>query len=206
MIDAQLESVWLDAARRGDQEAFGELVRIYEKRVFALTSRMCRNPDDAAEAAQDAFLAAWQGLPKFRGDSSFATCLYRLASNACVDLLRRENRRQADSLDEAALDLPSTEPSPQESAERKELREQVEDGLRQLPPDYRAVLVLREIHQLRYDEIAQALSLDVGTVKSRINRGRKRLREILLQSGNFSAPPASNLSETAGNQRKEGRS
>ena len=69
MIDAQLESVWLDAARRGDQEAFGELVRIYEKRVFALTSRMCRNPDDAAEAAQDAFLAAWQGLPKFRGDS-----------------------------------------------------------------------------------------------------------------------------------------
>lgn len=206
MIDAQLESVWLDAARRGDQEAFGELVRIYEKRVFALTSRMCRNPDDAAEAAQDAFLAAWQGLPNFRGDSSFATWLYRLASNACVDLLRRENRRQADSLDEAALDLPSTEPSPQESAERKELREQVEDGLRQLPPDYRAVLVLREIHQLRYDEIAQALSLDVGTVKSRINRGRKRLREILLQSGNFSAPPASNLSETAGNQRKEGRS
>ena len=206
MIDAQLESVWLDAARRGDQEAFGELVRIYEKRVFALTSRMCRNPDDAAEAAQDAFLAAWQGLPKFRGDSSFATWLYRLASNACVDLLRRENRRQADSLDEAALDLPSTEPSPQESAERKELREQVEDGLRQLPPDYRAVLVLREIHQLRYDEIAQALSLDVGTVKSRIKRGRKRLREILLQSGNFSAPPASNLSETAGNQRKEGRS
>lgn len=206
MIDAQLESVWLDAARRGDQEAFGELVRIYEKRVFALTSRMCRNPDDAAEAAQDAFLAAWQSLPKFRGDSSFATWLYRLASNACVDLLRRENRRQADSLDEAALDLPSTEPSPQESAERKGLREQVEDGLRQLPPDYRAVLVLREIHQLRYDEIAQALSLDVGTVKSRINRGRKRLREILLQSGNFSAPPASNLSETAGNQRKEGRS
>ena len=206
MIDAQLESVWLDAARRGDQEAFGELVRIYEKRVFALTSRMCRNPDDAAEAAQDAFLAAWQGLPKFRGVRSFATWLYRLASNACVDLLRRENRRQADSLDEAALDLPSTEPSPQESAERKELREQVEDGLRQLSPDYRAVLVLREIHQLRYDEIAQALSLDVGTVKSRINRGRKRLREILLQSGNFSAPPASNLSETAGNQRKEGRS
>ena len=112
MIDAQLESVWLDAARRGDQEAFGELVRIYEKRVFALTSRMCRNPDDAAEAAQDAFLAAWQGLPKFRGDSSFATWLYRLASNACVDLLRRENRRQADSLDEAALDPPSRNPPP----------------------------------------------------------------------------------------------
>lgn len=206
MNDAQLESVWLDAARKGDQEAFGELVRLYEKRVFALTSRMCRNPDDAAEAAQDAFLAAWQGLPKFRGDSAFATWLYRLASNACVDLLRRENRRQADSLDEAALDLPSPEPSPQESAERKELREQVEDGLRQLPPEYRAVLVLREIHQLRYDEIAQALSLDAGTVKSRISRGRKRLREILLQSGNFSSPPASKLSETAGIHRKEGRS
>lgn len=204
MSGPQNEQTWLEAARRGDQDAFGELVRLYEKRVLALTSRMCRNPDDAAEAAQEAFLAAWQGLPNFRGDSRFSTWLYRLASNACVDLLRREGRRRADSLDEAALDLPSPSPSPQESAERRELREQVEDGLRRLPPDYRAVLVLRELHQLRYDEIAQALALDVGTVKSRISRGRKRLREILLQSGNFSPPSASKPAKTAEDQRKEG--
>ena len=81
MIDFQ-EQKWIDAARKGDQDAFAELVRLYEKKVFALTTRMCKNPDDAAEAAQEAFLAAWQGLPSFRGDSAFSTWLYRLASNA----------------------------------------------------------------------------------------------------------------------------
>lgn len=197
------EQKWVAAAREGDQEAFAELVRLYEKRVLALTQRMCRNPEDAAEAAQEAFLAAWQGLGSFRGDSSFSTWLYRLASNACVDLLRREGKRQAAvSLDdeELNLDLPSSLPSPQEEAERRELRERIEEGLRALPPEYRAALVLREIQQLRYDEISEALGLDIGTVKSRISRGRKRLRVFLLERGNFSPPPPSK--ETG----REGRS
>ena len=197
------EQRWIAAAREGDQGAFEELVRLYEKRVLALTLRMCRNPEDAAEAAQEAFLAAWQGLKSFRGDSSFSTWLYRLASNACVDLLRREGKRQADaSLDDEDLnlDIPASLPSPQEEAERRELREQIEEGLRALPPEYRAALVLREIQQLRYDEIGKALELDIGTVKSRISRGRKKLRSFLLARGNFSPPPPSK--ETG----KEGRS
>lgn len=197
MIDLQKQK-WIAAARRGDQDAFAELVRFYEKRVLALTLRMCRNAEDAAEAAQEAFFAAWQGLESFRGESSFSTWLYRLASNACVDLLRKEGRhRAAVSLDDEDLnlDVPAPIPSPQEAAERRELGEQIEAGLRALPPEYRAVLVLREIHQLRYDEIAQALELDVGTVKSRISRGRKRLRGILLAGGNFSPPPASKQTE-----------
>lgn len=188
------EQEWVAAAGQGDQGAFEELVRLYEKRVLALTARMCKNPEDAAEAAQEAFFAAWQGLGNFRGECSFSTWLYRLASNACVDLLRREGRRQAAvSLDDEELnfDAPSSVPSPQEEAERRELGEQIEAGLRALPPEYRAVLVLREIQQLRYDEIAEALGLDVGTVKSRISRGRKRLRIFLLESGNFSPPPPS---------------
>lgn len=188
------EQKWVAAAREGDQEAFAELVRLYEKRVLALTQRMCQNPEDAAEAAQEAFLAAWQGLKSFRGDSSFSTWLYRLASNACVDLLRREGKRRAAvSLDdeELNLDIPASVPSPQEEAERRELRERIEEGLRALPLDYRASLVLREIQQLRYDEISQALGLDIGTVKSRISRGRKKLRVFLLASGNFSPPPPS---------------
>ena len=190
------EQQWVEAARQGDQSAFEQLVKLYEKRVLALTTRMCKNPADAEEAAQEAFLSAWQGLPFFRGESSFSTWLYRLASNACVDLLRREGRRQSaagPSLndEEVQLEVPDTAPSPQEQAERSELRQQIEAGLQALTPDHRQVLLLREMHQLSYDEIAQTLDVDVGTVKSRINRGRKQLRNFLLRSGNFSPPPAS---------------
>ena len=195
MMERQ-EQQWVDAARQGDQSAFEQLVKLYEKRVLALTTRMCKNPADAEEAAQEAFLSAWQGLPFFRGDASFSTWLYRLASNACVDLLRREGRLQnaaGPSLndEEAQLEVPDTAPSPQERAEQAELREQIEAGLQALTPDHRQVLILREMHQLSYDEIAQVLDVDVGTVKSRINRGRKQLRNFLLRSGNFLSPPAS---------------
>ena len=197
------EQRWIAAARNGDQESFEKLVRLYEKRVFSLTSRMCRNSADAEEAAQEAFLAAWQALPAFRGDASVATWLYRLVSNACVDILRREGRHQAmagPSLDdeESSPEPPDKSPSPHALAERAELRRQIEAGLAALPPEYRQVLILREIHQCTYDEIAQICSIDLGTVKSRINRGRKRLRKILLESGNFSAAGASKKTEKEG--------
>ena len=197
------EQRWIAAARNGDQESFEKLVRLYEKRVFSLTSRMCRNSADAEEAAQEAFLAAWQALPAFRGDASFATWLYRLVSNACVDILPREGRHQAmagPSLDdeESSPEPPDKSPSPHALAERAELRRQIEAGLAALPPEYRQVLILREIHQCTYDEIAQICSIDLGTVKSRINRGRKRLRKILLESGNFSAAGASKKTEKEG--------
>ena len=195
----------MEAARQGDQDAFEQLVRAYEKRVFALTLRMCGNPEDAAEAAQEAFLAVWQGLKFFRGESSFSTWLYRLASNACVDLLRREGRHRAaagPSLDDEELRLETADPAPtpQEAAERAELRRQIENGLRALPAEYRQVLILREMHQLSYEEIGQTLSLDPGTVKSRISRGRKRLQKFLIESGNFSGRPPSKELEKEGRQ------
>ncbi len=195
----------MESARQGGQEAFERLVRAYEKRVFALTLRMCGNAEDAAEAAQEAFLAVWQGLKFFRGEASFSTWLYRLASNACVDLLRREGRHRAaagPSLNDEELDLAAADPAPtpQEAAERAELRQQIEAGLQQLSLEYRQVLVLREMHQLSYEEIGQTLNLDPGTVKSRISRGRKRLRKILLENGNFSARPPSKGTEEEGCQ------
>ena len=194
MMDRR-EQQLVDAARNGNEAAFEELVRLYEKRVLALTNRMCRNPEDAAEAAQEAFISAWQGLKFFRGDSSFSTWLYRLASNACVDLLRREGRHQTaagPSLndEEVNIDVADTAATPHEAAEQQELRELIEEGLQALSPDHRQVLILREMHQLSYDEIAQSLDIDVGTVKSRISRARKQLRNFLIASGNFS-PPAS---------------
>ncbi len=202
-MNALLERQWVEAARQGDQDAFERLVLAYEKRVFALTLRMCGNPEDAAEAAQEAFLAVWQGLGTFRGEASFSTWLYRLASNACVDLLRREGRHRAaagPSLDDGDLNVDAADPAPtpQEAAERAELRQQIEDGLRELPVEYRQVLILREMHQLSYEEIGRTLCLDVGTVKSRISRGRKRLRKFLLESGNFSGRPPSKETEEEG--------
>ncbi len=187
------EQSWIASARNGDEAAFGELVQKYQKRVYALTVRMCPTPELAEEAAQEAFLSAWQGLPFFRGDAAFSTWLYRLASNACVDLLRKERRHQGTSLDDDTVgaEIPDTKPTPEEAAETKELRAQIEAGLRQLSPEHRAVLILREIQQLNYEEIADALSLDLGTVKSRISRGRRQLRDFLKEQGNFSAAAAS---------------
>ena len=86
-IPAEQEQRWIEAAGRGDQAAFESLIHLYEKKVFALTTRLCGNPEDAREAAQEAFLAVWQGLPAYRGDARFSTWLYRLTANACMDLL-----------------------------------------------------------------------------------------------------------------------
>jgi RNA polymerase sigma-70 factor (ECF subfamily) len=195
-LSTDQEAQWIAAARKGDPNAFESLVRLYEKRVYALALRLCGNSDDAQEAAQEAFLSAWQGLPSFRGDASFATWLYRLTSNACVDLLRREQRHRSaagPSLDdgELRLEVPDPGAGPLEETERAELRGAIERGLRTLPEEYRAVLVLREIHQLSYGEIARTLELDIGTVKSRISRGRKQLCSFLVHSGNIFAPSSS---------------
>ena len=189
------ETELVRAAQGGDESAFEELVRTYEKRIYHLSLRMCGNQEDALEIAQEAFLGAWRGLRFFRGDSSFSTWLYRLASNAAVDFLRREGRHSALaglSLDDEALGLdPPDAPaaSPHAQLERKELRAALEEGLMALSAEHRQILLLRELEGLSYEEIAAALDLDLGTVKSRIARARSGLRKYLVQTGNFS--PAS---------------
>ena len=189
------------AAAKGRTEAFEELVRLHEKKVYALTLRMCGNPEDARDAAQEAFLSAWRGLPSFRGEAGFSTWLYRLASNAAIDQLRRNRRqREEDSLDAGEMDAPDQSPGPQEAAEGAELQRAVADGLASLSEDHRRILLLREYQQLSYDEIAQTLDMDLGTVKSRISRARRALRKILLESGNLSGYLPSKQTE------KEGRS
>lgn len=191
------EQELVKSARRGDADAFETLVRRYERAVYALALRMCGNDADAQEAAQEAFLSAWQSLPFFRGEASFATWLYRLTTNASIDLLRREKRQRTISLDDeaAGLDLPDSRLTPHEEAERTELREQLQAGLNELPDEYRAVLILRELHQLSYQEISDALHVDVGTVKSRISRGRRRLCAFLARAGNISPSTASKRTE-----------
>lgn len=186
------------AAAGGDESAFAELVRMYENKAYHLALRICGNAEDASDVAQDAFLAAWRGLPSFRGESGFSTWLYRLVSNAAIDYLRRTKHQRGNvSLDdeELNLDAPDDAPTPHEAVENSDLKDAVAKGLRDLSDDHRTVLVMREIQELSYEEIAQTLSLDLGTVKSRISRARNHLRKILLQSGNLSGYLPSNLAK-----------
>ena len=184
------------AAAGGDTEAFERLVRTYENKIYHLALRMCGSADEAADIAQEAFLAAWRGLPSFRGEANFATWLYRLTSNAAIDYLRRQKKERGDmSLDDEdlGLDAVDTGPGPQDAAERTEVRTAVAAGLQQLSEGHRQVLVLREIQGLSYEEIADVLEVDLGTVKSRISRARTALRKILLENGNLSGYLPSNL-------------
>lgn len=184
--------------QEGDETAFEALVRLYDKKVYTLCRRMCISEEDAQEAAQDAFLAVWRAIGAFRQESSFSTWLYRLATNACIDLLRR-NKRSGGSVslddEETAPELVDTRPLPQQELERRETQRLIEDGLRALPEDYRAILLLREVQGLSYAEIAEVTQLELGTVKSRISRGRILLRNYLTASGNFFETAASKVTE-----------
>ena len=186
------------SAAGGDEEAFAQLVAMHEKRVYTLALRITGDREDAEDAAQEAFLSAWKGLPNFRGEAGFSTWLYRLTSNAAIDCLRRDRRQRVSaSLDDGELGMEVSDPAPtpQEQAESESLREAVRWGLGELSNEHREVLALREFQELSYEEIAQQLDMDLGTVKSRISRARGALRKILLKSGNLSGFLPSNLTE-----------
>ena len=169
-------------AARGDAEAFRQLVEAYQTPAYRLAARMC-GPDSAEDVTQEAFLAAWRALPEFRGDCRFSTWLYRLVSNAAIDFLRREKKHR-DTGDVDDLELPDGGPSLQEQAERSDTRDAVRRALDRLSPEHRQVLLLRFMQELDYGEIARALNVSEGTVKSRINRAKSKLREVLA-AGNF---------------------
>lgn len=196
------ETRLIELARSGDHSAFEALVLAHQKQVYNLALRMVGNEEDALDMSQEAFLRAYTSLESFRGDSKFSVWLYRLTSNLCIDLIRSRKRRPTASLsytdendEEQELEIPDLRFSPEAELEKRELRRQVSEGLDSLSPEYRQILVLRELGGLSYEEIGQALSLEAGTVKSRIFRARKRLCGILSERGNISVPPPSDRAE-----------
>ena len=181
-----------------DETAFEELIRLYEKKIYALCVRMCGNAEDAEEAAQDTFLALWRGIDRFRQESALSTWIYRLASNACIDLMRRRRKSEGGvSLDDEALFLDAADPAPQppQALEQREAQRLLQEGLMSLPAEYRSILLLREVEGLSYSEISETLELELGTVKSRISRGRTLLRNFLSVSGNFFEMSAPKVTE-----------
>ena len=179
--------------RAGDADAFEALVRAHEKTVYNIALRMLGNPQDAEDAAQDAFLKAYRSIDALQDSDRFSVWLYRIVSNVCLDQLRARKRRQELSVtvenDEGELEeleLPDERFSPAHLLDRKLTREAVQRGLNALNDEARNILLLREIRGLSYEEIGQALNLEPGTVKSRLFRSRKKLCEILLQDGNIS--------------------
>ncbi len=193
------ETELIKLAAQGDQDAFAQLLELHQNKVYGLTLRLTGSPEDAMELTQETFFNAWRGLPNFHFESKFSTWLYRLATNATIDFLRREKRRKsltvtslsAEDDPQRLLDIPDRRFTPQDELERKEFQAAVRRGLSKLSDEHRQVLVLRELNGLSYAEIAQVLGIEEGTVKSRISRARLALRKVLLADGNFSAPPAS---------------
>ena len=188
----------VEKARGGDQSAFEQLVVENQNKVYSLALRLVNDREEAADLAQEAFVKAWQGLSSFQGESSFATWVYRLTTNVCIDHLRKKKRREGVEPSVSLNDEESgwAEPADRESdpqllLERSERGKALARALAKLPDWQRRTLVLRELSGLSYQEIGDALDIDLGTVKSRIARARLSLRKILLEDGNFFDGPPS---------------
>ena len=171
-------------AREGDLSAFNELVVEYEALVYNVCYRMLGQAQAAEDAAQDAFVSAWRNIGTLRGEA-FRPWILRIAANLCRDELRRRVRRPSSSLDvalEAGVpEPPDDDPLPEDAAINAELRAGLDAALAALPEDQRTAIVLCDVDGLDYNEIAAVMKTSLGTVKSRIARGRLRLREALLR-------------------------
>jgi RNA polymerase sigma-70 factor (ECF subfamily) len=180
------EEALIAAARRGDAQAFNKLILAYQTLAYNVAYRVLHDADDAADATQEAFVSAFRALPRFRG-GSFKAWLLRIVTNACYDDLRRRKRRPASSLDDMVVDpdhspmLIDENESPEEHAMRQALGGAIQSGLDELPDHQRMTLILSDIQGLSYEEIAEVTGVSLGTVKSRLSRGRSRLRDYLQQ-------------------------
>jgi len=175
----------------GDTNVFELLVIENQKNVYNLALRITRDEQQAFDISQETFLKAYTSLKSFRGDSRFSAWLYRLASNICIDYLRREKRQKTVSItyddgEGEELEIADFSNMPETELERCELRDVIEKGLLELSEDHRRIVVLRDINGLSYNEISQALELEVGTVKSRLARARMNLANFIGDAGNFS--------------------
>lgn len=188
----------LRRAVRGDERAFETLIGPYLDTTYRLCLRMMGNEQDAADMAQEALVRAWRALGSYKGQSRFSTWLYRVTCNVCLDELRKRKNLRTQSLQELqeeGVELVDPGQTPEMAAERAQTRKELSEAIGKLSQEHRAALVLRDVHGLPYEEIAQILDVNLNTVKSRIGRARAALRAILLERRNFPAGRASKGAE-----------
>ncbi|MBV9578332.1 MAG: sigma-70 family RNA polymerase sigma factor [Chloroflexi bacterium] len=191
----------LKAAQRGEVAAFNTLIQAHQRQVYNLCYRTLGNPEDAADATQDAFLNAFRAVNSFNGQASgLRSWLLRIAVNTCYDQLRRRQRKPSESLDTAddahgqteplAERIEDPQPGPEQHSLSSETARHIQEAIDQLPPDQRLTVVLCDVQGLSYDEAAQSMAIELGTVKSRLSRARAQLRRLLTEKGELPAGPA----------------
>jgi RNA polymerase sigma-70 factor (ECF subfamily) len=180
------EAELIERSRKGDSEAFGILVERYQRRVVGVALAVVHNQDDAIELAQETFIRAYENLSKFESRSSFSTWLYRIAANLAIDFWRREGRHvvlHGEDADNEISRMASAHGDSFKEVSRSELSERLKQALEELTPEHRAVILLREVEGLSYDEISEVLQCPRGTVMSRLHYAREHLRGILKDVG-----------------------
>jgi RNA polymerase sigma factor (sigma-70 family) len=195
------EQSLIASARKGDVRAFNQLVLLYQSMAYNLAYRILNDPDAAADATQDAFVSAFKAMAKFRG-GSFKSWILRIVTNACYDQLRSKKRRPTESMDDLEMEqdhisyLRDESEQPDELVERQELNQAIQLGIQALPSEQRIVLILSDVQGLSYQEIAEITDLSLGTVKSRLSRGRAKLRDYLVQQQRELLPGRYRLSDS----------
>lgn len=182
-------------AQQGDMLAFEELVARHRDKIYARAFSMMRNEQDAIDLSQEAWVKAWQRLAQFQGESSFATWMTRITINLCLDLLRKQKRLRAESIEEmneesggVERQMPVVTVNPTEGLERTELRKRIDAAMEKLSYEHRTVLVLHEFEEMEYKQIAKVMGCSIGTIMSRLFYARRRLAALLQDLRKEDAP------------------
>jgi RNA polymerase sigma-70 factor (ECF subfamily) len=178
----------VEAAREGDQAAFDALVRMTYVDTYTLAVRLTGNEEDASDVVQEAYIRAWKGIRRFRGDSRFSTWMYRITANAAYTHIGKRRRTRTESLDDVIDPIEERVGArPEEAAESAALMGRLSEAVAELPPKLRAIVVLKDVYGLPHEAISEELGISVTAAKVRLHRGRKRLREMLFDEHGRSA-------------------
>jgi len=188
MFDRRADLKLIRRCKRGDETAFQEVLTRYRGPIYNLCWRMARNDEDARDLAQEVFIKVFRLLDRYDEQYAFSSWLFRIATNHCIDHLRRQRLRflslerdGAGEDEESEMQIPGTGPEPDVVLERRQALEKLEEVIAALPPHYRVITLLRHDQQLSYEEIAETLQLPLGTVKARIHRARNMIQQLLRE-------------------------